>query len=109
MLKLRTRKLRRSGLWVIVGLPGPDIKWAGPYKERGEALDDKRGLERFFEDNPDMAKPSSTSSRKEYLQQLITNTRNAIDLLTPDTIDWFKQRMEYLLYYAEREEDLPEN
>jgi hypothetical protein len=108
-MKLRVKKLKRSGKWVIVGLPGPDVKWAGPYDRRDEALDDKRGLERFYEDNPDMTPPKRTSSRKDYLKQLISDTRSALKELTPDTVEWFKQRMEYLLYYAERKEDLPEN
>jgi hypothetical protein len=111
-MKLRCRRLKRSGLWVITGLPGPDIKWAGPYKVRAEALDDKRGMERFFEDYPEMAKTEKkprTSSRKDYLKQLISDTRSALEQLTPDTVDWFKKRMAYLLYYAERKEDLPEN
>jgi hypothetical protein len=108
-MKLRTRKLKRCGKWVITGLPGPDVKWAGPYGTRAEALDDKRGLEAFYEDNPDMASPSRTSSRKDYLKSLVSDTRDAMKQLTPDTVEWFKQRREYLLYYADRQEDLPEN
>lgn len=38
----------RKGNWWIKGLPGPDVKYAGPYDTRKEADDDRRGMDRFF-------------------------------------------------------------
>lgn len=44
----RTRRRHRGGCWIIVGLPGPDIRWCGPYDTREDADADRRGLERFY-------------------------------------------------------------
>lgn len=46
--KLTVHQLRRSGLWVIVGLPPGYRQWLGPYATRREAEEDRRGVERFL-------------------------------------------------------------
>ena len=46
--KLTVRQLRRSGLWVIVGLPSGYRQWLGPYATRREAEEDRRGVEWFL-------------------------------------------------------------
>lgn len=102
---LKIEQLKRSKLWVITGLPGR-LHWCGPYENRSDALSDKQGLARFLKDNP-VAKEKR--SRKNYLQELILQTREALSHLTSENVDWFKMRMEFILYYTERQEDLPES
>lgn len=41
---------RRKGRWFILGLPGPDRRWCGPYDTKSEALDDARGLARLYQE-----------------------------------------------------------
>jgi hypothetical protein len=102
--KLRIRRLKRSRLWVIIGLPSRHRKWAGPYDDHDEAKSDRNGMQEFFDDNPDLAvmdeppvplvRPGST------LDRLMEETRAAMAHLRPDSIEWFEQRMEYLLHLA---------
>ena len=37
-------RLRRSGLWVVWGLPWTDRRWCGPYRSQKEALRGEGGL-----------------------------------------------------------------
>jgi hypothetical protein len=46
MITLKVRQLRRRKDWVILGLPGPDIQWCGPYDTKADAESDARGLVR---------------------------------------------------------------
>ena len=46
---LEVHRGRRRGQWFILGLPGPDRRWCGPYDTKSEAMDDARGLAYFFE------------------------------------------------------------
>ena len=91
--------------WLITGIPDPEKDWYGPYDTRAEATDDKQGLDRFYKDNPEAVAAPQT----DHLQELVLQTRQAISHLTPENVDWFRQRMEYVLHYLERRENLPEN
>jgi hypothetical protein len=52
-MRLSTQHI--NGAWWILGLPcstPDDTDRCGPYDTKAEAVDDRRGLERFYRDNP---------------------------------------------------------
>jgi hypothetical protein len=63
MMTLRTAK-QPNGWW-IMDLPASRVNGevsheCGPYATRAEADDDRRGLERFYRDNPEYATEGTT-------------------------------------------------
>lgn len=53
----RRRELveQRADGWWAVGLPDNDMPAIGPYDTRGDALEGRRGVMRFFSDHPEYA------------------------------------------------------
>ena len=91
---------------MITGIPNSHRKWAGPYADHKEAKSDKDGLQKFFDNNPDLAvmdePPAPLVRPGSTLDRLIEETRAAMSHLRPDTVDWFNDRMNYLLHLAEQ-------
>lgn len=62
---LKIQRGRRRGKWFVMGLPGPDCTWCGPYDTKNEAVDDARGLRRFYEELEQYLEPADSETADE--------------------------------------------
>lgn len=100
---LVVRRLRRSKKWVLLGIPDFRRRWYGPYETKQEAEEDQTGLQDFYARHPEMIRDDA-----KLLQNLIEKTREAMEHLRPETVEWFKTRMAWLLYCIENGEEITE-
>jgi hypothetical protein len=69
--KLTVRKLEKKDLskrridddpgWYIEDPNNPEYRWVGPYHTKAEAMDERRGLERFWRSNKSLLEEEEIS------------------------------------------------
>lgn len=66
---------RRGSDWWITGLPEPDVPECGPYETRTEAVDDQRGLKRWYKHGHKRSYVTSLPPREESSPRRTRRTR----------------------------------
>ena len=101
---IRVAQLKRCKRWVVLGIPCRDWRWARPYDTKEDAEDDCRAIAGYFRREPRGGDVTSTAA----LDRLVADLHTGIEHLTSDSVDWFKERVAYLIHCAEHRQDYSE-